>query len=68
MAVLEELADFRATITAEKRERLAELILSFLAEDDNRCGFLYPTIISGQPETVLVEFQSGTFAITVEDA
>lgn len=68
MAALEELADLRATIAAEKRERLAQLILSFLAEDDEQRGFLYPTTLEGQPNIVLVEFQSDAFAITVEDA
>jgi hypothetical protein len=60
--------DARIAASAEKRELLARHILTFLTTDDERRGFQTPAIISGQPETVLVEFQNETFAITVEDA
>ena len=60
--------DARIAASAKKRERLAKAIQAFLDADDLGRGFSDAAILSGQPETVLVEFQRETFAVTVSDA
>lgn len=57
---------------AKKRDNLATIIHNWMADDEqNRFGtgqFSNPDIIDGYPETVLVEFEGETFAVTVTAA